>query len=45
MSFDVEGLKLKIEDLHILKSFDNYGTSILTRKWIAENYNQKLHMS
>ena len=45
MSFDVEGLKLKIEDPHILKSFENYGTSILIRKWIAENYNQNLHMS
>ena len=36
MSFNVEGLKLKLEDPHCLKFIGNYEISILTETWKAD---------
>ena len=37
MSFNVECLKLKLEDSHFLKFTDNCDISILTETWKADN--------
>ena len=36
LGFNVDGLKPKLEEPHVLGFFDNYGISILTETWKAD---------